>query len=114
MAPLSNSHLNDILPDFQSFLIDNKLADDRYVAFYALRVSQFLSFANRNMESDADALVDKFLDHLKTRENISEWHVKQAQDALGLYLYLNVRRRTRAEQSGVDGVFTSCQGPSTK
>ena len=87
MGVLSDHRLKDVLPEFQSFLVEKKLTHERYIPFYALRVSQFLSFANRSAENDIETLVQKFLDQLKARENVSEGLVRQAQDAIRLYLY---------------------------
>lgn len=52
MGISSESQLKDILPDFQSFLVNRKLADVKHVRFYALRVSQFLTFTNRDKERE--------------------------------------------------------------
>jgi hypothetical protein len=87
MGVLSDHRLKDVLPEFQSFLVEKELTHERYIPFYALRVSQFLSFANRSAENDIETLVQKFLDQLKARENVSEGLVRQAQDAIRLYLY---------------------------
>jgi len=87
MVLLPNQRLKDVLPDFQSFLLERKLTHEKYVPFYALRVSQFLTFANKDKERDIETLVNKFLDHLKVRENVSDGLIKQARDALTVYLY---------------------------
>ncbi len=87
MVLLPNQRLKDVLPDFQSFLIDRKLTHEKYVPFYALRVSQFLAFANKDKERDIETLVKRFLDYLKVRENVSDGLIKQARDALTVYLY---------------------------
>jgi len=63
-----NHRLKDILPDFQSFLLERELALEKYAPFYALRASQFLAFANKDNERDLEALVQKCLDHLKDKE----------------------------------------------
>jgi integron integrase len=86
MVSLTDNRFKDILPDFQSFLLDRKLTSERYVPYYALRVSQFLAFANRDTERDVETLIQKFLDHLKAKDNISDGLVKQAEQALRLYL----------------------------
>jgi integron integrase len=87
MDLLSNSHLKDILPDFQRFLLERKLAAERHVPFYALRVSQFLSFAKNNQERDLEILIGKFIDSLKTKDKLNDWLTRQAQDAIKLYLH---------------------------
>ena len=87
MGKVSDHQLKDVLPEFQSFLIEKKLTHERYIPFTHFRVSQFLSFANRSAQNDIETLVQKFLDQLKARENVSEGLVRQAQDAIRLYLY---------------------------
>jgi len=87
MGVLSNYRLKDVLPEFQSFLLEKKLISERYIPFYAFRVSQFLAFANKNTENDIEALIQKFHDHLQKRGNVSAGLVRQAQEALQLYLY---------------------------
>ncbi|NLN60259.1 MAG: hypothetical protein GX147_06070 [Deltaproteobacteria bacterium] len=47
MENLSDSKKNDVLPEFQAFLLDKKLAPGKNVFFYALWVSKFLNFANK-------------------------------------------------------------------
>ena len=36
MGKLSDHRLKDVLPEFQSFLIEKKLTHERYIPFYAL------------------------------------------------------------------------------
>jgi hypothetical protein len=78
MDLLSNSHLKDILPDFQYFLLDGKLAAERHVPYYALRVSQFLSFTKNNPERDLEILIGKFIDSLKTKNKPNDWLTRRA------------------------------------
>ena len=59
----------------------------KYVPFYAFRVCQFLEFANRHAENDLQALIHEFLERLKTKENVNDGLVRQAQDAIQLYPY---------------------------
>jgi integron integrase len=87
MGVLAKGGLDSILPEFQDFLRKKKIADDRYVPFYALRVSQFLSYANKHEENDEELLVQGFLDSLKVKESLSAWLLRQAGDAVQLYLY---------------------------
>jgi hypothetical protein len=84
---MANHRLKDVLPGFQSFLLFRELAHEKHAPFYALRVSQFLSFANRHAENDLQALIQEFLEHLRTQENVNDGLVRQAQDAIQLYLY---------------------------
>jgi integron integrase len=76
----------DVLPDFQDFLLSRKLAPEKNVPFIANWVSQFLAFSNRKGRADIRVLVAEFLNSLETNQNISDWQVRQASDALDLYL----------------------------
>mgnify|MGYP005846627579 CR=1 FL=1 len=82
-----NHRLKDVLPEFQGFLLGRELAIEKYVPFYALRVSQFLAFANRHAQNDLQAMIQAFLDHLRTQENVNDGLVRQARDAIQLYLF---------------------------
>lgn len=77
--------LKDTLPDFQEFLKASKLAPERNIPYLAHWVSRFLFFISRKDHSDTGTLVIEFLDSLKT-ENIADWQVSQAEQALLLYL----------------------------
>ena len=55
--------------------------------FCAHWVSKFLAFSNRNEELQPDLRVEKFLNDLKSQKNISDWQIKQADDALRLYIH---------------------------
>jgi len=76
-----------ILPEFQDFLISRSLVPEKNVSFYAHWVSKFLAFSNRNENLGPDLKVEKFLNHLKSQKNISDWQIKQADDALRLYIH---------------------------
>jgi len=86
MDSLSN-RLKDVLPEFQRFLHDRKFTSERYIPFYALRVRQFLSFANKEAEKDIEILTQRFLDYLRQKEHLSDGLIQQAVDALRLHLY---------------------------
>jgi integron integrase len=77
--------LKDTLPDFQEFLKAGKLAPERNIPYLAHWVSRFLFFIAKKDHSDTGALVIEFLDSLKT-EDIADWQVSQAEQALLLYL----------------------------
>lgn len=78
--------LEETLPEFQNFLREGKLAPENNIPYLAHWVSKFLFFITRKDHSDTGALVIEFLDSLRTRENIVDWQVTQAEQALLLYL----------------------------
>jgi len=77
--------MKDTLPDFQEFLKNGKLAPERNIPYLAHWVSRFLFFISKKDHSDISSLTIEFIDSLKT-ENIADWQVSQAEEALLLYL----------------------------
>ena len=77
---------SDILPDFQKFLLSRGFAPPKNVPFYANWVSKFIAFSNRHEELNHDLLFEKFLDKLKSQQNTADWQIKQAHDAVQLYI----------------------------
>ncbi len=77
---------NGILPEFQEFLLSHKLAPEKHVLFLAIWASKFLAFSNRKGQQDIDLTVAEFLDSLKAKEDIHDWQVRQAGEAVRLYL----------------------------
>ena len=74
------------LPTFQEFLRTKSLVKEKYIPFYANWASKFLSFSRSNGSLSHDLQVRKFLDLLKGQENIIDWQVRQAEDAILLYV----------------------------
>jgi integron integrase len=77
---------NNILPDFQKFLLSRGFAPPKNVPFYANWVSKFIAFSNRHEELNHDLLFQKFLDKLKSQKNTADWQIKQARNAVQLYI----------------------------
>lgn len=78
---------NNILPEFREFLRSRNLVDKKYITFYAYWASKFLIFSNNNESLNHELRIKKFLNHLNTQKNIADWQVKQADEALRLYVY---------------------------
>lgn len=79
--------LNNILPEFQQFLVDKGFASKRHAPFYARWASKFLAYSNNSSEPDLKKRMESFLVHLLKDQNIADWQVDQARDALKLYIY---------------------------
>jgi integron integrase len=77
---------NNILPDFQKFLLSRGFAPPKNVPFYANWVSKFIAFSNRHEELNHELLFQKFLDKLKSQKNTADWQIKQARNAVQLYI----------------------------
>ena len=78
---------NNTLPKFQEFLRSRSLVQQNYIPFYAYWASGFLTFSNNNETLNHELRIEKFLDQLKAKKNIADWKVKQADEALRLYIH---------------------------
>jgi integron integrase len=90
MENFSDNRKKDVLPGFQAFLLDKKLAQEKNVFFYALWASKFLSYANKKQISPdqyQENAVIEFIETLKTTSGMSDWQIRQAGDALRLYYF---------------------------
>jgi integron integrase len=90
----------NILPDFQTFLLSRGFAPPKNVPFYANWVSKFIAFSNRNEELNHDLLFEKFLDKLKSQKNTADWQIRQARDAVQLYITHFMADKKTALQPG--------------
>jgi integron integrase len=77
--------LESILPEFQKFLKDRCLGAEKDIPFLAYWASRFLAFVNRSDATNLEVLMAKFVGELRA-EKRSEWQIRQAEEALQLYL----------------------------
>ncbi|MFH1798334.1 MAG: integron integrase [Candidatus Omnitrophota bacterium] len=87
------------LPEFQKFLITKQFAREETAPFYAYWVSEFLKFANDNKNFTLDINRVTFLKNLPARENIADWQVKQAENALRLYFEQFFKKENNPEET---------------
>jgi hypothetical protein len=78
---------NDLLPDFQKYLAQRKLAPENQIPFFAYWVSKFLRFSNARQDKSLDLRIQMFLDALKQDSKLQEWQFTQADNALNLYVH---------------------------
>jgi hypothetical protein len=78
--------MNQILPQFQKFMADRKLAAEYQIPFYAGWASKFIRFSNGRQSTPTDLKIQLFLDELKKNPNIQDWQIAQAQNAIKLYV----------------------------
>lgn len=89
MDKVTNKYQN-ILPEFQKFLVEKELVPQKNVQFFAYWVSRFLGFAgDKNIDSSTyqKAVIIEFLDTMRSDERISDWQLRQADDAIRLYYF---------------------------
>jgi len=85
---------NRILPEFQDFLLSRSPVHAKNAPFYAHWVSEFLAFSNKNQNFALDLRIQKFLTLLKSQKKIADCQVRQADDALWLYIYRFLEGKT--------------------
>ena len=73
------------LPDFQQYLLSRKLVLGKSVTFYAYWANRYLTFSKRLKSADAAEALRMFLEDLQSQENIADWQVQQAKEAIQLY-----------------------------
>ncbi|MBW2558097.1 MAG: hypothetical protein JRD69_04565 [Deltaproteobacteria bacterium] len=71
--------MNDILPEFQKFIAQRKLAPENQIPFYAYWVSKFLRFSNTRQDKSLDLSVQMFLDALKKDKKLLDWEIQGAE-----------------------------------
>jgi hypothetical protein len=77
---------NIILPEFQDYLRSKSLVNAKYIPYFALWASKFLAFSENDANLSHDLQVQKFFNYLKTQKNIADWQVRQADNAVILYV----------------------------
>ena len=90
MGNLPNTKVGDVLSKFQKFLLEKKLAPEKSVFFYALWASKFFNYTRKKQMSSEKYqgnTVNEFLEALKSDPNVSDWQMRQANDAIRLYYF---------------------------
>ncbi len=80
-----------MLPEFQIFLLERKLAPEKQAPFLAYWVSRFLNFACNKKMIKADlhneTAIAEFLELLRADHLITDWQVRQADNAIRLFYF---------------------------
>ena len=92
-----------VLPEFQDYLRSKSLVNEKYIPFYAHWASKFLAFLKDNENLSSDLQVQKFFNYLKTQQNIADWQLKQADNAVTLYVNQFLDRDEPSHSSGSQG-----------
>ena len=58
---------------------------EKSVTFYAYWANRYLTFSKRLKNADAAEALRRFLEDLQSRENIADWQIQQAKEAIQLY-----------------------------
>ena len=91
----------NILPEFQKYLSSRQLTAERSIPFFTSWVAMFLTFAKKNTYQDTNILIPQFLDHLKIAAAKEDWQIRQAHQAIELYLFHYLKTKTCPGTSSV-------------
>jgi site-specific recombinase XerC len=58
---------------------------EKSVTFYAYWANRYLTFSKRLKNADAAEALRRFLEDLQSLENIADWQIQQAKEAIQLY-----------------------------
>jgi len=75
-----------VLGDFEAFLLKFGSVPEEKIRFYIHWVSRFLKSCNFQIDNITTERVSKYLDSMEGDEKVSDWQVKQAADAVMLYV----------------------------
>ena len=84
--------LVDVLGDFETFLSKLGTIPENKTKFYLHWVRKFLKSCNYQLENINTQHVSQYLDSLDADEKIADWQVKQAADAVILYVEKYLKR----------------------
>lgn len=82
-----------ILTDFQKYLSLRQLANPKHIPFYAYWAARFFSFASANPDTDIEINIHQFLHNLTTGENRADWQIRQAHQAINLYIFQYLKQK---------------------
>jgi integron integrase len=78
---------NTSLSDFQNFLRSKSLIQEKYIPFYAHWARKFLLFLKSSDQLHQDLCIENYINYLKTQPSITNWQIRQADEAVRLYVY---------------------------
>jgi len=81
------------IEQLKSYLLSRHLTDEKRAGFYLSWVIRFYKFCNKNPEDSIGTEdIERYLKHLS--KGHEEWQVKQASEAINLYLFFKDRKNT--------------------
>jgi len=90
---------NGRVGDFEEFLSKLGTVPEDKIKFYIHWVRRFLKFCNYQLENINTERVSQFLDSLDADEKIADWQVKQAADAVILYVEKYLKKTLKQSTS---------------
>ena len=75
------------LTGFEDYIVRNQLVPAKYARYHRVWVERWLAFAGGAVGADADTARRRFLEQLTHDGRTAGWQVRQADDAVKLYLW---------------------------
>jgi hypothetical protein len=100
------------LTGFEDYIVRNEFVPEKYARYHRLWAERWLAFAGPDPEQQADSGRRRYLEMLAHDGRTADWQVRQADDAIKLYLwnYLPAVRGAQAAP-GVAGPTAAPVGP---
>ncbi len=99
---------NHVLKEFQEYLRQNSLVQEKYIPFYAHWARKFFDYSTSNDNISHDLQVQKFINCLESNERLADWQVRQANDAITLYMRKFKRINNYSSLDIKDGDSATC------
>ena len=93
--------MRSALEHFRSYLLSKRIIPEKRLGYYLSWITQFYAFCDKGLCDDVShEEIDGFLRHLmKSRE---DWQVRQASEAIRLYIYYNRRKCQSKADADID------------
>ena len=88
-----DNELERSLADFGVFLLKERLVPENHASFVVRWVRQFLGVSKHNTDEALEDRVQRFVERLEASDKITDWQVRQAEQAIRLY-YMNFLKVT--------------------
>ena len=90
------------MDDFKAYILSRRIANEKSADFYVNWVTGFFGFCSKNLEDSVTTEeIEEYLAYLAKRKE--DWQVRQASDAIQLYLFFKKRNNKELYREDGDG-----------
>jgi len=90
------------MDDFKAYILSSRIANEKSVGFYLHWVTSFYRYCSKDLDDVVtQEVIDEYLAYLAKRKE--DWQVRQASDAIQLYLFFKKRNNRESRREDGDG-----------
>jgi hypothetical protein len=94
--------LEGLMKEFKNYLLSRHVINDKKAGFYLYWVTRFYNYCGKHPGNEiAKGDIERYLKSLSKRRE--DWQVKQAAEAIQLYLFYKKRKHVDRTQEALDG-----------